>query len=356
MRKTNNTIEINGQRYDATTGKALAKGNSGSPPATAVTDRHHRPATKPALHDAARRPARHRQPHSPDTSHTLMRQAVKKPAPDRKHHLKAHDHTDMLIKEPTLSAVMPKSSVQQLDEQRLQHAKHITKSRLISHFSGAAVRAADPASAPFSVPRSAVPQTAPRSPAPTRPTGTRQKRSRTTSELLEHAVRQATSHKTAPPAEPRHSHTKRNLSIGSAMVLTGLVLGVIVMQNLSDVRLQVASAKAGFSASLPGYQPAGYSLGQLNYSNGVVAAQFHSNSDDRHYSLTQQRSSWDSPTLRDSFVAPRDPGYQTVMAGGRTIYLYNQNNATWVNGGIWYVIQSDGSLNDRQIIDLAGSL
>src|SRR5262249_3371 len=149
----------------------------------------------------------------------------------------------------------------------------------------------------------------------------------------------ATSHEELPPPKSRPTHAKRNLSIGAAVVVSSLLFGLIVTQNLSSVRLQIASAKAGFSASLPGYKPAGYRLWHLDYSQGVVAAQFQSNSDDRHYSLTQQRSAWDSSTLRDSFVATRDPDYQTIMSGGRTIYLYGQGDATWVNGGVWYIVQ-----------------
>jgi len=60
--------------------------------------------------------------------------------------------------------------------------------------------------------------------------------------------------------------------------------------------------------------------------------------------------------LLSNFITPSYPQHQTVQASGLTIYLYNDHSATWVNGGIWYVVQSDGSLNDRQLIDLATSL
>ena len=87
-----------------------------------------------------------------------------------------------------------------------------------------------------------------------------------------------------------------------------------------------------------------------------MAAQFHSNSDGRGYTITQKRSSLDSGSLRDGFVAPTDAHYQEAEAGGLTIYLYGNRNATWVNGGIWYVVQANGSFSDRQLIELATSL
>jgi hypothetical protein len=330
VRKNINTIEINGHRYDASTGAHLKR----SPPTGA------RPAAKPSL---SRKPA---------PSRTLMRQAVQKPGPGLKRRLKAQGDVDSLAQQALESiAASSLSSLRRLDAKRLQDAQKVAKSQFVSHFSAAAATAAASYTPPTASPK---PNPAGRAIPPlTSPA----KRPRTTADLLERAVQQATSHQELPPAgQTRHSRAKRNAAISAAVVLPVLVLAVVVAQNLPNVRLQMASAKAGFSASLPAYRPAGYSLGQLNYSDGVVAAQFHSNSDGRHYTITQQRSSWDDASLRDSFVAPLDARYQAVEAGGHTIYLYGERDATWVNGGIWYVVQANGSFSDRQLIELATSL
>lgn len=118
----------------------------------------------------------------------------------------------------------------------------------------------------------------------------------------------------------------------------------------------MASAKAGFSASLPQYRPAGYNMSQLDYGDGVIAAQFRDKDNGSRYTITQKPSSWDSATLRDSFVAPADARYRTVEAAGRTVYFYGEHNATWINGGVWYQVQTDGSLSDSQMVELATSL
>jgi hypothetical protein len=351
MRKNNNIIEINGQRYDAITGAVLSHAGPSQSTTKPLPSAAHspRPAKpKPTMHDVVRRSAKQHASHPPATAHTLMRQAVKKPRPSLKRQSRAQGHVDTPDKQP-----LSRLSVGQLDAERLRHAKQIPKSRLISHFPAFTAGDTDRPAWPTK-PVSQTPQLAPPKP----PRHQAKRHPKTTSELLEQAVQQATSHLELPPKPAPHSHgrAKRNAGIGAAMALMVLILGVIVTQNLSSVRLQMASAKAGFSVSLPSYQPAGYSLGQLNYSDGVAAVQFHSNSDQRHYSITQKRSSWDSATLRDTFVAPIDDHYQTIQAGGRTIYLYGNHNATWIDSGIWFVVQTDGSLSDRQLTDLATSL
>lgn len=355
MRKNINIIEINGQRYDAKTGAALSPAGPRQAPAKPAppATHHAQPAKpKPATHSVARRQSKQHSPHRPATAHTLMRQAVKKPGPSLKRHSKVQGHVDVLSGQP-LSQLAVKKSAERLDTERLRHAKQIHRSRLISHFPAFTAESADSRGQSIPVTKGPRPKAAGRM---ARPAASPVKRSKTTAELLDQAVQQATSHLEPPPEPARHrrSRAKRNAGIGAAIALPVLILGVIAAQNLSNVRLQLASAKAGFSATLPSYKPAGYSLGQLNYSDGVVAAQFNSGS--RHYSVTQKRSSWDSATLRDTFVAPIDTHYQTIQAASRTIYLYGNRSATWVDGGLWSVVQTDGSLSNRQLIDLVTSL
>jgi hypothetical protein len=349
--KKNNIIEINGKRYDAATGAALSHPPAAAAPAkpaaakVAVSARPSGKAKPPQAH-TRKSSTPHNVSRAPAPSSTLMRQAVKKPGPATKRRWRAYGDTDSLIGPPQLPVEF-KLSVGQLDEQRLRHARRISKSRSISRFSAATMAANAPVV-------QATPRPAPQAlqPAP----ATRHKRPKTTADVLEQAVRQAKSHRQPPVHKPADSRIKRRAGLGAAAGLAVVLLGLIITQNLSTVRLQMASAKAGFGASLPDYRPAGYSLGQLNYATGVVSADFHSNSDGRYYTVIQKRSSWDSAALRANFVASAGGQYQTVSAGGRTIYLYGQGNATWVSSGIWYIVQSNGSLSDRQLVDLATSL
>ena len=275
-----------------------------------------------------------------------MRHVVKKPT-HSKQQLKAQGSTDQLAVKPMAEVIVP-SSAKSLDPKRLKQATKVKQSHLISHFSNITSDLNKQALAPKpDLPTALMaPQTTPaESDKPAKP--------KTTAQLLEHAIKQAKSHEHASvaPAKHRKKTTRKLVASGVAVLL----LTFVGYQELPNMRLQIASAKAGFSASLPDYQPAGYSLGQLQYSPGVVASKFESNSDDRTYTLTQKASSWDSRALRDNYIRPMTDDYQTVESGGQTIYVYN-NNATWVSGGIWYVVQTDGSLSNRQLVELATSI
>jgi hypothetical protein len=284
-----------------------------------------------------------------------MRHTVKKPASSLKRRVKAHSSTDTLLKKPS-AEVAPKRSAKHIDDRKLRHASQVSKSHLIKKFNKhQAASVAVPVAVKKPIARHPVHQvhhSAPQAPAATKP---RDK----TEELLQHALRQATSHEQRPPkkvAKRRRGPVRRVTSLAAVGVSLVILGGFVAYSNVSTVRLKVASSKAGFAVSAPSQQPAGYHLSHLNYSPGVVALNYHSNSDDRSFAITEKASAWDSGTLRDTYVASSGQQYQTVESGGRTLYLLGQNAATWVSGGVWYHVQTNGSLSNRQLVDLATSM
>jgi len=358
--KKNNIIEINGKRYDARTGDLL----DATPATAAKTVRnidgvhaapHARPAAKATaqqpVHDTVRPAAKTARKHRPQPSRTLMRHAVKKPAASVKTHHKTVAPLDRLAPQP-LASLQTKASVHRIDDKRLQKAKSVPQSQAIKRFDTAPVHhLTGAAMAPLVATHSAQPLV-PR-PQPVAPS-----RAQTTSDLLQRALEQATSHE-----EPRLSKRQRGLvrsrritSVSAVTLSVFVLLGVVVYQNMTNIRLQFASAKAGFAVSLPNKQPAGYHLSHLTYQNGLAAFNFTSNTDSRAYALIEKASPWNSQALREGYVATITKDYQTIEAGGRTVYLYGQQNATWVSSGVWYQVQTSGSLSTRQLVDLASSL
>jgi hypothetical protein len=367
--KIKNTIKINGHIYDANTGAPISHGApSAKMPAHKSVDSvtahrvvaptakaiHHKPKTiavtserkaSPAKTDRTSKTTAH---HPVQHSQTLMRHAVKKPSRYGTHHIKAQSHTGALVKNPT-THVEHKSSTHQLDERRLSHAKHVSKSQKISRFSSNALHASTPVAT----------QPAPVVHHPPKPLPKPQpiiNHKKTTSDILEQAIKHANSHN-QPAPKRRMTRSQRITSFSALTVTTAVLIGIVAVQNLPALKIHIASAKAGFAASMPGYKPAGFHLGQLNYSAGVVAMNYKSNSDQsRKFAVTQKSSSWDSSTLRDIFVEANDKNYKAVEDGGRTVFLYGQNNATWVDHGVWYQVQGSGSLSNRQLVDIAKSL
>lgn len=324
MRK-NNIIKINGRHYDADSGALITP---------AVADVAATPGAGHLVHDVIKPPEAATR-RSPQPAKTLMRTSVKKPARPAGKPLRAQSQVDAAG--VSFSAPQPVLGV--TDTKRLQHAKQITKSDLISRFGAPVKTGAAPAAA---TPAAGDPVTVPANP-----------------DLLQHALEQATSHKQPPLKHVRRDTRKRRVATTAAVAVVAIgLLALFTTQNLNSVRLQVASAKAGFSAALPGYKPSGFRLGQLSYSAGVVAFNYVSNSDqDRRFLVIEKASSWDSQALRDSFVVPTaGQNYQTVQAAGQTYYLYGSQNVTWVSGGVWYQVQSKDALGNQQLIVLAKSL
>lgn len=150
----------------------------------------------------------------------------------------------------------------------------------------------------------------------------------------------------------------RFANIAAMSFAFALLIGFFVYQNSAIISMKMAASKSGISANLPGYRPAGYSVGNIQSSPGSVNIAFKSNSSGNEFQLTQTASNWNSSTLLSDQVLKEQCAscYQTYQANGKTIYIYDNSNATWVNSGIIYKIGGNTQLSSDQIIRLANSL
>jgi hypothetical protein len=143
-----------------------------------------------------------------------------------------------------------------------------------------------------------------------------------------------------------------------AIVIIGVVAGgILINKNFSKIELDLASSKAGFSATLPSIKPSGYNLNGISTASGIIEASFKSNSDSRQYTISEKKSSMSSNQLLNGYVENNAGfNYQTINTNHKTVYIYNGHDATWVNNGIWYVIQDNNSLSYHQIINIVNSM
>lgn len=350
------TIEINGKRYDARTGKLIATAH---PKKTAVPAKPQARRT-PVMQDIARsapRPSRsiHKQI---QRSNTLMRHAVKKPVPSPvTRPAKAQTHTAAARRTPK-SAPAAKLILHH-DIQRQARAQKVPQSTLVSKFgniSSAKPAAHHPISSPTVKSRIA-PLPVKAAPAISRPYAS------PAQSVLEKGLKNATSHKeTYTPKKQRAARSKRSLrgklaTYGAGALAAVLLFGFIAYQNIPNISMRYAATRAGISASLPGYQPAGFALNnRIQYNPGQITLNFDSNSDDRSFSITQRETAWNSDALLSNYVAAKDGQVQKYEDKGRTIFLYGDNSATWVSGGVWYDINGNSQLNSDQLIRIATSL
>lgn len=135
-----------------------------------------------------------------------------------------------------------------------------------------------------------------------------------------------------------------------------LLLGFFAYQNTPAIEMRVAAARSGVSAGLPAYKPSGYSARDVKSEDGAVSVSFKSRTDNKSFTLTQKASSWNSASLLANTVAQTNQPYQTYQDEGKTVYIYNNSNATWVDGGVWYQVEGDASLTSDQLLRIANSL
>lgn len=357
MGKHTSTITINGQNYQQTNRPRnvdgivrVQKGVPALPTALAPHKAHAvaNPTVKKPVMDIARPQPKSGASRKPEPATTLMRTAVKKPQPAVKRRVKVVHPAPALAASATNTTVTrsPKEVSHMTESERLARAAQIKKSHLIKHFTPLTSIKPQPVAA-AATPASSF------TPVKTADMGAA-RRQPTTNDLLQAALQKADSHTQPRPAKAkRHA---RKLKITTAAVVFAVLLGGAVYQNLGTLKLRMAANEAGFAASMPAVRPSGYHMSSLEAASGFVGIDFKSNSDNRSYKITQKPSDLTSSALRDSYVVEKADSYQTVSAAGRTIYLYGDRNATWVNGGIWYLVESNGSLSNQQLIEIAASM
>lgn len=184
--------------------------------------------------------------------------------------------------------------------------------------------------------------------------------------LLDHALVRADAHKQALrgrfPGQSRWQRLKlipRWAGVGSVLLAVLLLGGFFAWQNVPQVSMKLAAAKAHINASVPAYSPSGFKFaGPISASNGAVTMRFIANGDSsRSFSITQKTTQWDSSSLLANYVNPSHVSFQTSQVKGTTVYIHgSSNDATWVNNGIWYTIKDKADLNSEQLLKIADSM
>lgn len=169
----------------------------------------------------------------------------------------------------------------------------------------------------------------------------------------------ATKAQPKPVVTKEKSEKKRRSRLIPAIAVILLVLlggGYLTYINIPNFSLKIASSRAGIDANLPGYSPDGFKFdGPISYSPGQLVLKFH-DQENKEYKISQRESSWDSQSLLDNFVVRENKDYLTFQERGLTVYIYDNNQATWVDGGVWYTIEGNSQLTSEQILKIAGSL
>ncbi len=290
--------------------------------------------------------------HKPSHSQTLMRQAVKKPGPSLKRKIKINSANNYT--RSSIHSALDVSRAELLKHKPINKHVKVKKSDKIHHFTNAEIERQLATLTPEPKPIHEEDESVKVRSSFEHVAHSDNKHVKTMDEILEKAFNQATKHLDPPAKLPK----KKNYKLAGAWTISLVLLLLVIAgigYNFNSLKLRAASSKAGFSVLLPRVKPTGYSLANLSYSTGTAAAVFQ-NKSNISYSIVQKSSSWNSRQLQNNFVALNDNNYVVVATSDRTIYLYGSRNATWVNNGVWYLIQSTSGLSDSQLVDMANSL
>ena len=330
------TITINGRLYDATSG--LPVDSIHTPAVPVPTKRPVAPVTTAKPHRIIVQqdivPSRTQAPatavHSrPERSQTLRRTALKKP-------------------EATYAPP--------LERQRA----HMTRSPQISKFTQAAPTASQPTVAiqPNDAPQKPVVQRTYQRVSQVASQNRMPISSRTIKEHLVNAELAKKPEKRVAAEKRFFTKHPRMLSVASAGLAIVLLGGYLTYINVPNLSMRVAAAQAGINATLPEYQPDGYSFdGPPQYAQGQVTIRYASNTSPQGYTITQKASDWDSQAILDNYVAKASNGaYNIHSVQGLTIYTFN-NKAAWVSSGLMHEVDfGKAPLSYNQIEQIAASM
>ncbi|HSX04917.1 MAG TPA: hypothetical protein VLF69_00375 [Candidatus Saccharimonadales bacterium] len=406
--KSKNTIELNGNLYDAITGKMLGKsslspsrtgGNidgffrartaeparpvaqkvtiqetpeesptvivrTGAARASANHAKAHKPQTsqrvaasappQPAVHAtkhnvAKQISANHRKHHQPQPSVTLMRTAVKKPAPSFK---------QQATVQATLTHAVPglievKHVAAHVDEGRLVRATTVETNPMVAHH-GREPQKIAVGFAPLAVqPQPVQPGPVPNKPGDNTPAGAPAPQpTNNPQDIFTHALANASNF--LDVREHRayfRKHARRHVASMTAGTLALLIIaGFAFYQNSPGMQLRIAGVKAGVATRMPNFAAAGFAYNGVKANNGKLTLGFRNGQG--NYQLVQQTTSWsDSDMIQDvsAVDASGNPNYTTLHAGSVTIYRFSNTNAMWVTGGKWYTVNGTNNLSDQQV-------
>jgi len=317
----NKTVTINGRLYDAVTGLPIHK----------TVKSTEKPATPAAVKKRAAEVAARSVHAQPQRSQTLHRRAAKK--------------------QVNTVAKRPKAG------QSMDISRHAKVAKFAPHPAAAAINKEVPA--PADIAPKAHPVAARAHARVAKPVA-KAPIAKTSKQVKDDAIAAALAKPTTKAPKKKRSFKfqwSRRFTIVTAIFAVLIIGAYLTYVNIPSISVGFAASQAGISATYPQYKPDGYRLSQpVTYSDGTVMLEFKSNSDESKYTVTQTRSSWDSSAVLTNVVKKAaGDNYITTQESGLTIYSYN-DDATWVNGGILYTIESNAPLSGEQIRHIATSL
>ena len=179
--------------------------------------------------------------------------------------------------------------------------------------------------------------------------------------LKNEAIQEAMSREIASQKRGRTKKQKNSsrwakfTTFATASLAVVMLAGYFTYLNMPNLSIKMAAVQSGVDARYPSYSPDGYAMnGPVSFRDGAVSIRFAYADGGKNFTLTQEKSNWDSSAVRQ-YVDSKSQLATTTQVDGLTIYTY-EGNAAWVNGGILYTLEGDAPLSNDQIQRIATSL
>ena len=182
----------------------------------------------------------------------------------------------------------------------------------------------------------------------------------TAQEIKRDAIEKALADVAKKDTVKKKEHTKVHFGFKRvllALTCSAIAVGAIVYfvnLNVPDFSLKVAAMQTGIEASYPSYVPRDFHLSDITSEDGKIILNFKNSASGETFSLTEEKSSWDSNALLNNFVkAEFGEDYTVIKEQGLTLYM-GTDTTVWINRGIIYNLHAaSGSLTKKQITNIA---
>lgn len=348
MNKVTSIIEINGNRYDAVSGRLIGAVKKAAQQAIKPTQSlsidgfMRRRATKAAVH--AKRSVHELKRH-PEHSKTLMRLGVKKNV-----RAKSEDN----IKSRGLSA----------DHARADRARRVPQNSKVRRFGlTASTRSPEAKTGEVITPSPGSQSRSAMTAAATLPSVMTNASHYKLERLLDYALAHADAHKKSLDQSVRANRKffgclPRWLAISLLIVVLGIVIGFVVWRQMPAASFKLATTMAHVNASMP-TPISGYKIGPITSTENAVMTTIQSTSDSsKKYTVTEQASNQPSASLAASAAngASGNPAQvQTVQDHDKTYILSQDSNKSTAacTKGTDTVSVETIDLNVAQLLDAA---
>lgn len=166
--------------------------------------------------------------------------------------------------------------------------------------------------------------------------------------------------KKAPKMEREFKKKNKAGRIFLALICSGATVAALVAFvhfSIPDLSVRVAAIQTGIDAAYPTFVPRNYSLSNVTSDKEGVVIMTFNGPEGASFTLSEEKSTWDSTTLLNNYVKKNYPNdFTTLREQGITIYVRGEK-ASWVSGGLLYKIDATGKyLTKEQIRNIATSL